>query len=309
MLPPSTFASAASAYRGRFAPTPSAPLHLGSLIAALASYREARRHRGLWLLRIDDLDSPRCPPGTDSLICAQLEAHGLYWDGLPRRQSQHLHEYGEALESLIDSGHIYACACTRAVLAQTSAQGPDGPVYSGTCRESGLDRHGNALRFRIGTGTVALADGWQGEVVRSQDKDIGDFVVRRADGIFGYQLACAVDEFQQGITEVVRGADLLASSLRQILLLGALAWPQPDYRHLPVLADAEGRKLSKQNHAPPIEQRNAARNLSHALEFLGQTPPPDLAAAPVPEVMDWAQAHWTPESVPGIREISAARLV
>lgn len=309
MLAPTTLASPGGDYRGRFAPTPSGPLHLGSLIAALASYLEARRHRGLWLLRIDDLDSQRCPPGSDSLICAQLEAHGLYWDGAPRRQSQHLDEYGEALEALSADGHIYACACTRALLAQTSAQGPDGPVYSGTCRESELDRHGNALRFRVGSGIVTLADGWQGKLARRRAEDIGDFVVRRADGIFGYQLACAVDEFRQGITEVVRGADLLASSLRQILLLGALAWPRPAYRHLPVLADAEGRKLSKQNHATPIERRNAARNLSLALEFLGQTPPPDLAAAPVREVMDWAQSSWSPQRVPGIREISSARLV
>ncbi|TAJ52892.1 MAG: tRNA glutamyl-Q(34) synthetase GluQRS [Nevskiaceae bacterium] len=283
-----------AAYRGRFAPTPSGPLHLGSLLTALASWLRARQAGGGWLLRIDDLDQARCPPGAREMIFRQLEAHGLYWDGTPRIQSEHLQEYAAALEQLRAQGGVYPCSCTRARLAIESRPGPDGPVYSGRCRASPTDSAAtNAFRWRVPGGRVVLDDPVQGQLWRDAESEIGDFVLRRSDGIYGYQLACVVDEQAQGITEVVRGADLIGSSLRQLLLLHALSLPVPAYVHLPVLATPDGRKLSKQNGAAALDERSASRNLLLCLRALGQEPPAALRGAATQEILDWALRHWS----------------
>jgi glutamyl-Q tRNA(Asp) synthetase len=285
-------------YRGRFAPTPSGPLHMGSLVTALASWLDARAKKGQWLLRIDDLDHLRCPAGTEQQILKQLEGHGLQWDEAPRRQSDHLAEYEAALAQLAAQGRLYECSCTRAQLAATSHQGVDGPVYAGTCREGAGGEGRRSLRFRVPPGEVVLDDAIQGLCRRSNEDDIGDFVVRRNDGIHGYHLACAVDEQAQRITHIVRGADLLASTLCQRLLQDALGCTPPAYAHLPVLVDIEGRKLSKQNHAAPIVVAHAGGNLLNALALLAQQPPIALQDAPPPEVLAWAVAHWAPERLP-----------
>ena len=300
MNPASPFSgsSAIAHYRGRFAPTPSGPLHLGSLLTALASYLEAKRQSGSWLLRIDDLDTTRVDAASEVRILRQLEAHGLHWDEAPRRQSGHRDEYAHALSSLDRQQQVYACECTRAVLAQSSLPGPDGAVYNGACRLRNLPSDGNSMRLRMPNESLQFIDAGQGPQSRRLDVDLGDFVLRRRDGIFGYQLACAVDEHAQRITEVVRGADLLSSTFFQIHLMHQLRLQVPHYRHLPVLASPGERKLSKQNHARAIEESRATENLHLCLELLGQNPAPALRRANVAELLAWAQSHWRIEAVP-----------
>lgn len=295
-------------YRGRFAPTPSGPLHLGSLLAALAGWLQARAAGGAWLLRIDDLDLERSRGGHADTIQRQLEDHGLHWDESPRLQSRHVAEYEAAYERLRGAAPLYPCGCTRARLAQDSLPGIDGPVYAGTCRDQPPHNAGprNACRLRVDAGTLELSDAWQGPLRRDLQRDIGDFVVRRADGQIGYQLACVVDEAAQGISEVVRGADLIGSSLRQVLLQRLLGLPAPDYRHLPVLVGADGRKLSKQNHAQPIDAASAGNNLHYCLQLLGQAPPPMLRGAMSAEILRWAQQNWNAQQLPTGRALPPA---
>lgn len=298
--PPRVAGPAAVRYRGRFAPTPSGPLHLGSLLTALASWLCARAAGGDWLLRIDDLDTARCNPTHTARILRQLESHGLHWDEAPRYQSQHIDAYAAALVRLQATGLLYACDCSRARLRRTSTAGPDGPVYDGHCRARRLPFHGHALRMHTGTATENFEDGWQGRQRCRLSEATGDFVVRRRDGIAGYQLACAVDEQAQRITEVVRGADLLGSTFMQRHVAAALGIGSPRYRHLPVLLGDDGRKLSKQNHARAIDDADAARQLHRCLRLLGQTPPSALNGAPVGELLGWARQSWRPMQVPRV---------
>jgi glutamyl-Q tRNA(Asp) synthetase len=290
--------------RGRFAPTPSGPLHLGSLFTALGSYLHAKAQGGAWLLRIDDLDRPRCPRGMDDVILRQLEAHALYWDGPVRYQSAHVDEYRSALADLAAQGRTYACSCTRATLQQNSRPGPDDLVYDGRCRERAAVGSRAALRVRVPEGAICFDDLWLGRQCRDFQHDLGDFVVRRNDGEIAYQLACVVDECAQGITEVVRGADLLGSSFRQQHLQGVLAFSVPRYGHLPVLADARGRKLSKQNHAAPVEAKCAAANLVDCLRRLGQ-PVPQREGSPE-EIIAAATRSWGAANVCGAAQPAVA---
>lgn len=286
-----------SPYRGRFAPTPSGPLHLGSLLTALAGYLDARHAGGQWLLRIDDLDAPRCVPDMDSVILKQLEAHGLHWDESPRYESAYRSRYEAALKDLAGNGSLYACRCTRAELAQRCRAGPDGPVYDGHCRQLALPPEGNALRYALPAGILAFDDGVQGPL-RRDAAGIGDFVVRRRDGIPGYHLACIVNEREQNITHVVRGADLIGSSFSQLALMRRFGQIPPRYAHLPLLVDAGGNKLSKQNHAPAVASATAGANLWRCLGLLNHTPPPVLRKAAPAELLAWAIAHWSLASVP-----------
>jgi glutamyl-Q tRNA(Asp) synthetase len=282
-------------YRGRFAPTPSGPLHLGSLLTALASWLFARSAGGEWLLRIDDLDRQRCKTEHRDRILQQLELHGLDWDGAIYLQSQHLSEYAAALDRLRLAGRVYACDCTRARLRAIADGADDEPLYDGHCRQRKLDWTDCALRMRVDARELRFDDAGLGPQRCLFENGVGDFVLRRRDGVTGYQLACAVDEQLMGITEVVRGADLLGSTFRQLQVIDALDWPRPAYRHLPVLVDKRGQKLSKQNHAPPIMEDAAAQNLWHCLRWLGQKPPTELLRAPAHELTAWALAHWDPE--------------
>ncbi|MGQ0696662.1 MAG: tRNA glutamyl-Q(34) synthetase GluQRS [Panacagrimonas sp.] len=268
-----------SPYVGRFAPTPSGPLHFGSLVTALGSFLCARAAGGSWRLRIDDLDRPRVVPGAESTILRQLEGHGLLWDGSPRRQSEHEAEYKAALDRLRDNGRLYACTCTRAQLQAAGEAGKESE-YPGYCRDAGYPEVDAALRFRL------------------PELDSGDFVVLRRDGQYAYQLACAVDEGSQGITEVVRGADLVTSTFRQISLLKSLGGFIPQYRHLPLIVDDTGKKLSKRDGAMGIEPLQAAVNLVRALRCLGQTPGPDAERMDAAEILAHAVATWSPELVP-----------
>lgn len=285
-------------YRGRFAPTPSGPLHMGSLLTALASYVHARAQHGQWLLRIDDLDTLRCVAGAEAMIRQQLEAHGLLWDEPPRYQSQHLAQYSDAFIRLEQQAQLYPCTCTRAQLASRSLPGPDDPVYDGHCRQVHIAGKPHAIRLHTSNTSLQFVDGWQGLQVRQMATEVGDFVVRRADGLFTYQLACAVDEASQGITEVVRGADLLGSTFRQLYVQQRLGLYRSSYRHLPVLIDTTGRKLSKQNQAQALDASRAGRNLFQCLQWLNQAPPQMLQTGGVNTILAWAIEHWQPHAVP-----------
>lgn len=289
----------AGPYRGRFAPTPSGPLHFGSLVAALGSYLEARRHGGEWLLRIEDVDPPRVVAGAADVILRTLEAFGFEWDGPVLYQSRRQAAYRDALERLRREDLIYACTCSRKRIAASARRGVDGPVYPGHCRGRPLEREAVAVRLRVPDRRIVFDDAGQGRVACNVAAECGDFVVRRADGVFTYQLAVVVDDAAQGITHVVRGADLLASTPRQIVLQQALDLPTPHYLHLPVVLDAHGDKLSKQTLAQPIDRRAPLPALIAAWDFLGQPPPGRLDS--VQEFWSMALAGWSASRIPRVR--------
>ncbi|MCE4556711.1 tRNA glutamyl-Q(34) synthetase GluQRS [Pelomonas cellulosilytica] len=269
-------------YRGRFAPSPTGPLHAGSLVAALASWLDARAQRGRWLVRIEDVDGPRCPPGTDEVILGQLAALGLVPDEPPVWQSRRDTHYQAALDRLVAAGDAYGCACTRAEIA-AAYERMVGPrprhgelVYPGTCRAGTHGRPARAWRLRV-QGRVDWQDRRLG--VQSQDlaAEVGDFVLKRADGLWAYQLAVVVDDAEQGITDVVRGEDLADNTPRQIALQRALSLPTPRYLHTPLVLAADGHKLSKQNGAAAIDLTDPAARLREAAARLGLPPLPDAA--------------------------------
>lgn len=265
-------------YRGRFAPSPSGPLHDGSLLAAMASYLDARAHGGQWLLRIEDIDTPRVVDGADSFIMGQLRALGMHWDEEPVWQSRRLPLYEDAFERLRNAGRVYGCACTRRMLT--------GGAYPGTCRQ-GLPagQIARAWRLRVPAGTVRFTDRRQGAQSQDVATEVGDFILRRADGLWAYQFVVVVDDGLQGITDVVRGADLLDSTARQHVLAHYLEFPPPRMLHVPLLLDERGLKLSKQNHAPALDLSRPVQTLQRAWLRLGF----DMLKAPDPAAF-WARA-------------------
>jgi len=279
-------------YRGRFAPSPTGPLHFGSLVTAVASWCDARAHDGEWLVRMEDLDRPREVPGAARSILDTLTAFGLRWDGEVLLQSGRTDRYEAALARLRAAGHVYGCACTRREIADSALQGIDGAVYPGTCR-NGVPpgRAVRAERVRTQGTCIAFDDLLQGRIAQDLERDVGDYVLRRADGLHAYQLAVVVDDAEQGITDVVRGADLLDSTPRQIHLQRLLGLPTPRYLHLPVATNPAGEKLSKQTQARPIARERPAQALAAALGFLGH-PPPATACGEVETLLAWAAAHW-----------------
>lgn len=285
---------------GRFAPSPSGPLHFGSLIAAVGSFLQARAQGGQWRLRIDDLDAPRTRVGAETDILRTLEAFGFAWDGAIARQSDAANQarYQAAFAQLQQAGAVYGCACTRRDLADAPRARDGARRYPGTCR-AGLPAGVAARAFRVRVhGEVEFLDGVQGRQTENLAEDCGDFIVARADGVFAYQLAVVLDDAAQGVTEVVRGADLLASTGRQIFLHRLLGLPVPVYAHLPLALDAAGAKLSKQTLAQPLDARRAPEQLAAALAFLGHPPPTEVCRAPVRELWAWALPHWTLARVP-----------
>jgi glutamyl-Q tRNA(Asp) synthetase len=289
----------ASGYVGRFAPTPSGPLHFGSLIAALGSWLDARAHGGRWLLRIDDHDAPRCVPGATEAIPRQLEAHGLHWDDELYREQGREAAYAEAFERLRSSGRLYPCACTRRDLDAAPLNADGERIYPGTCRDGvPPGREARAWRVRVNDAEIGFTDSVRGAIRQQLARDIGDFTVRRADGLFAYQLLCAVDDIAQGITHVVRGGDLLGATARQIFLMRLLDHRAPSYAHLPVAVNRMGQKLSKQSLAPELAASDASANLWRALDALGQCPPRELTGAPPDELLAWGTAHWSLARVP-----------
>ena len=275
----------APSYRGRFAPTPSGSLHLGSLLTAVASWLDARAHDGHWAVRIDDLDTPRVVPGAESRILASLEAHGLTWDGPVVRQSQHVDRYREALAEL--STGCYACRCSRRDLRGLTC-------YPGTCRDLDLPRQGNAVRVRVPETPITFEDRIQGPYDENLATTTGDFVVRRRDGFASYQLAVVVDDDAMRINTVVRGADLLDNTPRQLYLLQRLGWPTPRYAHVPVVVEATGVKLSKHNAATAIDDRAVRHNIATVLGLMGFNPPWDRVDA----MLEWARWRWDIAALP-----------
>lgn len=290
----------AARYRGRFAPSPTGPLHFGSLVAALGSWLDARAQDGEWLVRIEDIDPPREVAGASSAILRSLEAHHLYWDGSLLYQHTRSEAYRAALDNLHRNGQLYPCTCTRKQIAeQQQARGLPPNLYPGTCRRRReLPHEAHALRINTSGSVVGFEDRIQGAQQQDVEHESGDFVVRRADGLFAYQLAVVVDDGEQGITDVVRGSDLLDNTPRQIVLQGMLALPTPRYAHLPVVVNAAGQKLSKQTFAPPLDDQNPQPALHQGLAFLGLPPPAELLDASLDELLAWAIAHWNVAAVP-----------
>ncbi|KAI95811.1 glutamyl-Q tRNA(Asp) ligase [Rhodomicrobium udaipurense JA643] len=280
-------------YIGRFAPSPTGPLHFGSLVAAVASYCDARAAGGRWLVRMEDIDPPREMPGAARRILDQLAAYGFEWDGDVLFQSTRLDAYAEALDALRASGHVFWCNCSRADLARRS-----GAVYPGTCRAFTAPRDDAAVRIRVPPGTVEFADRVFGPQREDVAETVGDFVVRRRDGLFAYQLAVVVDDDFQGVTDVVRGADLLDNTARQIVLQRLLGLPTPRYMHLPLALNADGSKLSKQTHAQELPTPADSGLLWQALAFLGQDVPPGTPPVPCADVLGHGVRHWTGAAVP-----------
>ncbi len=275
-------------YVGRFAPSPTGPLHFGSLVAAVASYLQARVHNGHWLLRIEDIDPPREQPGAADKILSALDLYGFEWHGDVTFQSQNAAGHEAALRSLLDRKQAYRCSCSRADLAN-APRGPLGVIYPGTCR-GGCRAGDTAIRVRCNNTTITFDDALQGAVSQQLERESGDFIVWRRDGLIAYHLAVVVDD--QGITEVVRGIDLLDSTPRQIWLQQQLGYRTPNYVHIPVITHANGDKLSKLTGAPQISLRNVTQTLVNALSALQQKPPPDLANAALADIWLWAAQNW-----------------
>lgn len=301
-------------YRGRFAPSPTGDLHFGSLIAALASYLDARAAGGQWLLRIEDVDKSRCWSAASEQIMRTLDSFGLSWDGEVWMQSQRDARYLEVLEQLAGQGLLYPCHCSRQQIAAHATQtASDGSlVYPGSCRLPLQARHladfaqDSAWRLRVDDARlIEFVDAIQGPQQGLLGRDAGDCVLRRADGLFAYQLAVVVDDADQGITHVVRGADLLGSTVRQIYLQQCLGYPQPLYAHLPLALDAEGKKWSKQRLAPALKPTEASHLLWLALRFLGQPVPAELDGERVDVLLEWGVANWSLAAVPAVVQMDS----
>lgn len=280
-----------SRYIGRFAPSPSGELHFGSLIAALGSYLQARANQGIWRVRIEDIDPPREVPGAADTILRQLDHYGLHWDGEVLWQSQRHEAYREALAWLGEQGLSYYCTCTRARIHAV------GGIYDGHCRDLGLGAENAALRLRQTRPVLQFTDRLRGTLVANESLAREDFIIHRRDGLFAYNLAVVVDDHFQGITEIVRGADLIEPTVRQISLYQHFGWQAPDYLHLPLALNADGNKLSKQNHAPALPEGDPRPEIVRALRFLNQDIAQDWQALSMDDLLSQAVANWQPAKI------------
>lgn len=294
-------ANSATIYRGRFAPSPSGPLHKGSLVAAIASYLEAKTHNGKWLVRMEDVDETRTIKGAADNILRSLEAYGFEWDEEVIYQTQRKQAYSDALQQLRELDLVYPCTCSRKDL-QTYAQhngqltnSPLGNIYPSTCRDKSfatLTSTHFSTRIKISNTKISFEDALQGHYSQQLDIDSGDFIIQRRDGLFAYQLAVVVDDAFQNITHVVRGIDLIDSTPRQIYLQQCLKLPSVKYTHLPVILNSQGEKLSKQTGAKGIGTVANIPLLIECLDFLGQMPPAELKTESLASVWQWAIEHW-----------------
>jgi len=286
-------------YIGRFAPSPSGPLHFGSLIAALGSYFQAKANHGTWLVRIEDLDPPREMPGAAELILRTLEAYQLEWDGEVVYQSQRHHLYQQQIDAWITSGQAYFCQCTRKEIKQ------NGGYYLGTCREKKLtDENPMATRLRMTEPVYQFIDQKHGLLSIPKALADEDFIIKRRDGLFAYNLAVVLDDIDQGVTEIVRGADLIEPTGRQISLYKMLGKQTISYLHLPLAMGENGQKLSKQNHAPAIDNLNPKPALLEAMHFLGFKLEQDIASASLAEIIAWGVKNWQISQLPNTTEIT-----
>ncbi len=291
-------------YIGRFAPSPTGPLHFGSLVTALGSFLDARAANGQWLVRIEDLDPPREIPGATDSILKSLEAHGLHWDQPVIYQSKRLAVYDHILNQWQNADLLYRCSCTRQAVADM------GGIYNNHCRRHPVKNPCVAAGWRVKTSDMPLgySDAEQADIYfddrclgphqEAIAEQVGDFILKRKDGLFAYQLAVVVDDCDANVTHIVRGADLLSSTARQLFLYRLLKCQPPSYAHLPLVLGANGQKLSKQNHAPELLDQQASNNLWQALHFLGQNPPLTMQQATVNELLEWAVHHWNLQQIP-----------
>lgn len=293
----------AACYVGRFAPSPTGPLHFGSLVAAVASYLQARVNDGRWLLRVEDIDPPREEPGATQSILDALDRYGFEWDGDVIYQSESRALHDAAVADLLGRGLAYACGCSRRDLAD-EPRGPLGVIYPGTCR-NGCDATETAVRIRVDDSPISFDDVLQGLQTQRLESESGDFVIRRRDGLIAYQLAVVVDDAIEGISEVVRGIDIMNSTPRQLWLQLLLGYPSPDYMHIPVITHPDGDKLSKLTGAPGISLVTVAPTLVDALRALRQDPPDDLADNQLTDIWSWALENWRPDHLQGVTAISA----
>ena len=300
-----------SAYIGRFAPSPTGPLHFGSLVCALASFLDARHHHGKWLVRIEDLDPPREISGATTTILKQLESHGLWWDGDLLYQSQRSEAYQAALTQLQDNGLTYTCDCNRQRIAEL------GGIYDGHCRQREVSSK-SAVRLQLpdrdSDSEITFDDLIMGPYRQNLDSDVGDFVIKRRDGLISYQLAVTVDDYFQKISHIIRGADLLDSTPRQLYLQRCLGFFSADtaamqYGHVPLAINAEGHKLSKQNHAPAVISGSESNSLWQALKWLQQAPPSELQSDSVENILNWATANWSIANIPTKMAVAAPSYV
>jgi glutamyl-Q tRNA(Asp) synthetase len=292
-------------YRGRFAPSPTGPLHLGSLIVAVASYLEAKSNDGQWLVRIEDIDQAREVPGAAEDILLTLASFGFIWDETVIYQSKR-QKYAAALEKLVDNSLAYPCFCSRKEVADSAILGLDGLIYQGTCRNNNQENTAKkpAIRIKVPESYIGFIDGLQGKIKQHLAQDIGDFILARADGFYAYQLAVVIDDEAQQISHVVRGADLIDSAPRQIYLQQALGFATPHYVHIPIATNSLGAKLSKTTLANPLDKTKPELALWQALDFLGQAPPNAMKTATLNTIWDWAKTHWHLTHVPALRQQS-----
>ncbi|WP_434675389.1 tRNA glutamyl-Q(34) synthetase GluQRS [Pseudomonas sp. D3-10] len=289
-------------YTGRFAPTPSGHLHFGSLVAALASYLHARAVGGRWLLRMEDLDPPREEPGAQAAILKALESYGFEWDGEMVRQSDRHAAYQQVIDRLFNQGLAYACTCSRKQLE------PYQGIYPGLCRNAGHNIEDAAIRLRVPELEYHFVDRVQGEFRQHLGREAGDFVIRRRDGLYAYQLAVVLDDAWQGVTDIVRGADLLDSTPRQLYLQELLGLPQPRYLHVPLITQPDGHKLGKSYRSPPLTADQATPLLLRALRALGQQPASELVDASPRELLAWGIRHWDAGKIPRTLSLPEAQI-
>ncbi len=281
-------------YKGRFAPSPTGAVHFGTLLAAVGSYLQAKKNHGEWIIRMEDVDLTRKVSGADSDILHTLEAFGFEWQGEVLYQSTQDPHYEEALQQLIKQSLVFPCLCTRKQLAQNGSN-----IYPGNCRTRRLpEKNEHALRVIADDINISFHDAIMGAQSQHMAQQCGDFIIKRRDGLFAYQLAVVVDDAMQGISEVVRGADLLDSTPRQIYLQQQLAYNTPTYCHLPLAVDADGNKISKSEGAAKVDIKNKEKQLCKVLDFLGQQPPADLSACSINDIWQWAIDNWNLRTVP-----------
>lgn len=297
--------SAPDRYVGRFAPSPTGPLHFGSLLAAVASYLQARARAGKWLLRIEDIDPPREEPGADKLILHALQAYGFHWDGDVLYQSRSAAIHEALVSELLNRGLAYPCDCSRRDLAE-APRSALGTIYPGTCR-GGCTASEFAVRIRTDNNPVRFEDALQGTVAQRLESESGDFVIKRRDGLIAYHLAVVVDDYEQGITEIVRGIDLIDSTPRQIYLQKTLQYPTPRYLHIPVAVNADGQKLSKFTGASGLPLTGTGPVLVAALRALSQPVPSNLENARLDEIWRWAVDHWDVGVLTGRKDVTAGQ--
>lgn len=284
-------------YRGRFAPSPTGPLHFGSIVAAVASYADAKHHGGEWLVRIDDVDETRTRPTAEQQLLNGLERLGMSSDRPVVRQSDRTERYAQVLQRLIDTGLAYRCTCSRKAIRTIARRGTDGPIYPGTCRQTPpVDDGPAAWRVAVPARQLDIMDRIAGRISQHLARDIGDFVIRRSDGFTAYQLAVVVDDQDQGITQIVRGADLLWSTPRQVWLQQHLGFATPAYAHVPLVYGEDGRKLSKSDGDLESAMHDPVGVLLRAWDWLGQAPPNGRLRTAA-DFWTWAGAQWDIEQV------------